>query len=170
MPLPPADRLSLSDAERKQLMALGHHRSSPRGIVLRINIVLGAGEGLANRVLARKLSTSVPTVLLWRKRFESDGITGILEDRPREWASQTDLPRAGSRDCRGYDEDDSERCHAMERARDGCSAEGQFRDGAADLEEAQTAAASCRVVQIQQRPTVCTEGSRHRRALCEPAR
>ena len=40
-------------------------------------------RGLANRVLARKLSTSVPTVLLWRKRFESDGIAGILEDRPR---------------------------------------------------------------------------------------
>src|SRR5207344_370616 len=49
----------------------------------RINIVLGAAEGLANRVLARKLSTSVPTVLLWRKRYESDGIAGILEDRPR---------------------------------------------------------------------------------------
>src|SRR3982075_1975347 len=83
MPLPPAAKLGLSDAERKQLIALGRHRSSPRGIVLRINIVLGAAEGLANRVLARKLSTSVPTVLLWRKRFESDGITGILEDRPR---------------------------------------------------------------------------------------
>lgn len=83
MPLPPAVRLAISDAERKQLAALGRHRSSPRGIVLRIEIVLGAADGLANRVLARKLSTSVPTVLLWRKRFESDGIAGILEDRPR---------------------------------------------------------------------------------------
>ena len=83
MPLPPAAGLALSNAERKQLVAIGRHRSSPRGIVLRIEIVLGAAQGLANRVLARKLSTSVPTVLLWRKRFESDGITGILEDRPR---------------------------------------------------------------------------------------
>src|SRR5258707_1262766 len=83
MPLPPAAELGLSDAERKQLIALGRHRRCPRGIVLRIHIVLGATEGLANRVLARKLSTSVPTVLLWRKRFESDGIAGILEDRPR---------------------------------------------------------------------------------------
>jgi transposase len=83
MPLPPASGLALNSAERKHLVALGRHRSSPRGIVLRIDIVLGAAEGLANRVLARKLSTSVPTVLLWRKRFESDGITGILEDRPR---------------------------------------------------------------------------------------
>jgi len=83
MPLPPAAGLSLSGMERKQLVALSRHRSSPRGIVLRINIVLGAADGLANRVLARKLSTSVPTVLLWRKRFESEGIAGILEDRPR---------------------------------------------------------------------------------------
>src|SRR6185312_13650810 len=59
------------------------HRGTPGGIVLRINIVLGAAEGLANRVLARKLCTSVPTVLLWRKRYESDGLRGILEDRPR---------------------------------------------------------------------------------------
>src|ERR1700682_3983944 len=83
MPLPPAAGLTSSNVERKQLVALGRHRSSPLGIVLRIDIVLGAAEGLANRVLARKLSTSVPTVLLWRKRYESDGIAGILEDRPR---------------------------------------------------------------------------------------
>ena len=83
MPLPPAARLALDEADRKQLMAIRQHRSAPRGMVLRINIILGAAEGLANRVLARKLSTSVPTVLLWRKRYESDGIRGILEDRPR---------------------------------------------------------------------------------------
>ena len=75
--------LALSEAERKELVALGRQRSSPRGIVLRINIVLGAAEGLANRVVARKLSTSVPTVLLWRRRFEAEGIAGLLEDRPR---------------------------------------------------------------------------------------
>ena len=83
MPLPPAAGLALSEAERRELVALGRQRSSPRGIVLRINIVLEAAEGLANRVVARKLSTSVPTVLLWRKRFETDGIAGLLEDRPR---------------------------------------------------------------------------------------
>src|SRR5438093_12006196 len=83
MPLPPSAGLTVSDAERRQLMALSRHRSSPRGIVLRINIVLGAAEGLANRVLARRLSTSVATVRLWRKRFENDGIAGVLEDRPR---------------------------------------------------------------------------------------
>lgn len=61
MLLPAAAGLGLSDAERKQLKAIRHHRSTPRGIALRINIVLGAADGVANRVLARRLSTSVPT-------------------------------------------------------------------------------------------------------------
>ena len=60
MPLPPAAGLAISNAERTQLVALGRHRSSPRGIVLRIEIVLGAAEGLANRVLA-------PVRLAWNK-------------------------------------------------------------------------------------------------------
>jgi len=44
MPLPPAVGLAISDAERKKLVALGRHRSSPRGIVLRLEIVLGAAR------------------------------------------------------------------------------------------------------------------------------
>src|SRR5690349_19220009 len=89
MPLPPAVGLSLSDADRKQLKAMNRHRSTPRGIVLRINILLGAAEGLANRVLARRLGTSVPTVLLWRKRYETEGLAGILEDHPRSGRPKT---------------------------------------------------------------------------------
>jgi len=83
MPLPPAPRLVLTAATRKQLLAISRNRSTPRGIVLRVQIVLGAAQGIANRVLARKLSTSVPTVLLWRSRFEAGGLPSILEDLPR---------------------------------------------------------------------------------------
>jgi transposase len=83
MPLPSAAALPLSESERKQLVAISRRRITPRGIVLRINIILGAADGIANRVLARRLSTSVPTVLLWRKRYESAGLRGIFEDLPR---------------------------------------------------------------------------------------
>jgi transposase len=48
-----------------------------------VNIVLGAAEGLANHVLARDLSTSLPTVLSWRKRYEREGLAGLFTDRPR---------------------------------------------------------------------------------------
>jgi transposase len=83
MPLPAAAALTLSAPERRRLLELARHRSTPQSIVLRTRIVLGAGDGVANRQLARNLQTSVPTVLLWRRRFETDGLAGILEDRPR---------------------------------------------------------------------------------------
>src|SRR5689334_546297 len=83
MPLPPAPKLSLTVSDRKRLLEISRHRSTPRGIVLRVAIVLGAAEGIANHVLARNLSTSLPTVLLWRRRFNSDGLAAVLEDRPR---------------------------------------------------------------------------------------
>src|SRR5215831_16834175 len=83
MPLPSAPKLSLTDSDRNQLLDISRHRSTPRGIVLRVDIVLGAAEGIANHVLARNLSTSLPTVLLWRRRFDSGGLAAVLEDRPR---------------------------------------------------------------------------------------
>jgi len=83
MPLPPAPRLVVSDADRKELLSLSRQRSIPRGILLRVNIVLGADEGLANHLLARELSTTVTTVLLWRNRYEAEGMPGLLFDRPR---------------------------------------------------------------------------------------
>jgi transposase len=83
VPLPAAPKLILSETAQKQLLALSRHRGTQKGILLRVNIILGAAEGIANHVLARNLETSLPTVLLWRRRFESNGLAGILEDRPR---------------------------------------------------------------------------------------
>src|SRR5262249_16899923 len=65
------------------LSVLTSSRAAPQGIAMRARIVLGAADGVANKILARQLSTSLPTVLLWRRRFEEEGLNGILEDRPR---------------------------------------------------------------------------------------
>jgi transposase len=83
MPLAPASALPVSDLERRELSQLTHSRSAPQGIALRAKIILGAADGVGNKVLARQLSTSVPTVLLWRRRFQEEGLIGVLEDRPR---------------------------------------------------------------------------------------
>src|SRR5262249_59186143 len=83
MPLAPAPALSVSDGERRALTQLTNFRSAPQGIALRAKIVLGAADGVGNKVLARQLSTSLPTVLLWRRRFQEEGLMGIVEDRPR---------------------------------------------------------------------------------------
>jgi len=83
MPLAPAPALSVSDGERRELKQLTNSGSAPQGIALRAKIVLGAADGVGNKVLARQLSTSLPTVLLWRRRFQEEGLMGIVEDRPR---------------------------------------------------------------------------------------
>jgi transposase len=83
MPLPPAPRLAVADADRKELLSLSRRRSIPQGILLRVNIVLAAAEGRANHLLARELSTTVTTVLLWRSRYETEGLAGLFSDRPR---------------------------------------------------------------------------------------
>jgi putative transposase len=83
MPLPPASRLEISSSDWKQLVSLSRQRSIPRGILLRVKIILGAAEGQANHLLARELATTITTVLLWRKRYETEGLAALFSDRPR---------------------------------------------------------------------------------------
>lgn len=83
MPLPAAPPLDLSAKERNELCKITRHPSTPQAIALRCRVVLGAAEGTANHELARELDTSLPTVLLWRRRFAEHGLAGILEDKPR---------------------------------------------------------------------------------------
>ena len=83
MPRAAAPPLPLTEREREELLQISKLRSTPQSVALRVRIVLSAAEGVANKVLARQLSTTLPTVLLWRARYQSDGLAGILEDRPR---------------------------------------------------------------------------------------
>src|SRR6202140_451102 len=83
MPLPPAPALRLSPSQHQELMKITNHPSTPQAIVLRCRVVLGAAKGITNNELARQLSTSLPTVLLWRRRFQQQGWLAILEDQHR---------------------------------------------------------------------------------------
>jgi len=83
MPRAPATALSVTEDDRRELLQIIGLRSVPQSVALRVRVVLGAAEGIGNKVLARQLGTSLPTVLLWRGRFQADGVSGILEDRPR---------------------------------------------------------------------------------------
>lgn len=78
-----APALPLTAKQREQLLQIKKLRSTPQRVALRVQIVLGAAEGIANKVLARHLSTTLPTILLWRSRYQAEGLAGILEDRPR---------------------------------------------------------------------------------------
>src|SRR4030065_12548 len=66
-------------------------RPSPPRTVLRARICLLAADGLSNNAIAAQLSTSRPTVIQWRKRFEEHGPMGLAEDAPHG-PSQKALP------------------------------------------------------------------------------
>src|SRR5215467_10138992 len=83
MPRAAAPPLPLSERDREELLQVSKLRSTPQSVALRVQIVLRAAQGVANKVLARQLSTTLPTVLLWRVRYQKEGLAGILEDRPR---------------------------------------------------------------------------------------
>ena len=77
-----ATALKMTNAQRATLEAWKRANTSPQRAVLRARICLLAADGLSNNAIAAALSTSRPTVIHWRKRFEEDGPTGLAEDAP----------------------------------------------------------------------------------------
>jgi AcrR family transcriptional regulator len=61
---------------------------TPRRQAIRAQIVLHAAAGATNREIADRMGVSVPTVVLWRKRFATLGVEG-LKDRRRSGRPRT---------------------------------------------------------------------------------
>lgn len=78
----PAAALDLPLDQRQVLQAWIKAKNTPQKVAFRARIILMAGDGHANREVARALETSRPTVLLWRERFAERGPQALLEDAP----------------------------------------------------------------------------------------
>src|SRR5271157_4434505 len=79
----PASALVTDENQLKRLRFLTRSGKTPQKVALRARIVLLAADGVANNAIARQLATSRPTVLLWRGRFSSLGVAGIMKDAKR---------------------------------------------------------------------------------------
>ena len=75
--------LTIAPADVEVLRGLAVGADTPNRVRRRVRIVLGAAEGRANNRLSRDLGVSRPTILLWRRRYELGGVTGLLHDAPR---------------------------------------------------------------------------------------
>lgn len=78
-----AQPIVLDETTRKELQRQARSRSVPVRIALRSRIVLLAADGLQNLQIAAELNIGVRMAALWRKRFLSFGIEGLLKDAPR---------------------------------------------------------------------------------------
>ena len=78
-----APAISLTVQQRQQLEGYARGRSVAVRLALRASMILLAAEGLENRQIAERVDVGRDTVALWRKRFATSGIAGILRDAPR---------------------------------------------------------------------------------------
>ena len=81
----------LSVEDRERLEAVVRKRTAPQRDVQRARIVIAAGDGVENVVIAWLVDVDVNTVSKWRKRFFEEGIDGI-GDRHRSGRPRTFSP------------------------------------------------------------------------------
>lgn len=88
----PAPPLAVTVSETEALRALTRAGTSEQRMVMRARIVLLAAEGAANVHVAEELGVSIPTVLLWRRRFREQGLAGLADaphpGRPRTYGRE----------------------------------------------------------------------------------
>jgi transposase len=74
--------LHLDESDQKQLQQWSAAFGTPQQVALRCRIVLSAGEGLSVDETAAQLQTNRKTVMLWRARFEREGLEALWEVAP----------------------------------------------------------------------------------------
>jgi transposase len=79
----PAQPIKLSVDEREELQRLVSDGQTPQRLALRARVVLLAADGIPNMQVAERLDVSRPTVISVRKRFELQGLRGLIKDRSR---------------------------------------------------------------------------------------
>jgi transposase len=88
----PAPPLAVSESEAEALRAMTRAGTTEQRTAMRARIVLRAAEGAAHVQIADELGVSVPTVLLWRRRFKERGLAGLADaphpGRPRVYGRE----------------------------------------------------------------------------------
>ena len=78
-----AVKIELSDSDRRQLERWTRSRSVSVGLYERSRMLLMAEKGMTNKAIAEALGTDQNKVGRWRLRFASEGMAGIMKERPR---------------------------------------------------------------------------------------
>jgi len=81
--MPAQIEIILTDAEKAELQKAVSSRMSPVRLVTRAKAVLLASEGIPSYKIAEELSVTNNTVGLWRRRYKTERMAGIVKDHPR---------------------------------------------------------------------------------------
>ncbi len=69
--------LKLTDGQKEELTRWSQSRTLPAGDVFRARLILALANGTSYSRIERELSTSRPTITLWKQRFEKLGMAGL---------------------------------------------------------------------------------------------
>src|ERR1700722_12300187 len=69
--------MSLTSNQRSELGSIAQSRSLPAGYVFRARLILMLAEGASFNTIKRRLQTSAPTIIRWKKRFLESGLDGL---------------------------------------------------------------------------------------------
>ncbi len=83
-----ARKIEVSKDDKETLLKWKRSPTTPQKLIRRADIVLAAGEGQNNRVIAERGLGSEQTVCLWRKRYAEHGVEG-LQDEPKPGRPRT---------------------------------------------------------------------------------
>src|ERR1700757_1365242 len=75
--------LALKEIDEQQLRQWVAAFGTPQQVSLRSRIVLASAAGQSDSAIARDLDVNRNTVILWRARFEQEGLDGVWESRAR---------------------------------------------------------------------------------------
>ncbi len=147
----PADRLPMTDDQRKTLEAWVRARTTPQRIVRHSRICLLAANGHSNNAIASQLGTSHPTVLPLATAVCRRRAGRSLGGCPSRSQCPTSSGGKGSGDCRSAPAHDPARRDPLEHPDDGESAGGQSGHRGPDLGRARTEAPPDRDLQVVER-------------------
>ena len=74
--------LALKEVDKQQLHQWVAAFGTPQHVSLRSRIVLASAAGQSDSAIARDLGVNRNTVILWRTRFEQEGLDGLWEVAP----------------------------------------------------------------------------------------
>jgi transposase len=74
--------LALPEADQQQLRQWVSAFGTPQQVALRSRIVLAAAAGQSDNAIAQQLDLNRKTVMLWRRRFDQEGLDSLWEVAP----------------------------------------------------------------------------------------
>src|SRR6267378_598904 len=70
-------RLKVTEADRAMLESWLRTPTLAQGLALRARVILASADGEGVRPMARRLEVSPNTVAVWRRRYRSEGLSGL---------------------------------------------------------------------------------------------